>query len=302
VAEAETVRLSSPERVLWPEDGITKGDLFEYYRRVAPMIVPHLRSRPFTMKRYPHGIDGEVFFQKQAPKGMPEWIPTRRFTTHPREGGSRLVDFPLDNSVEAVLYMVQMNCIDMNAWYSRIDKPHRPDFVLFDLDPPEGAEAFALAIEVAQLIRELLDEVGLPGYVKTSGADGIHVVAPITRRSTFEQTYRFAERASRLLEARHPGKVTTEWLKKKRRGVLVDHRQNGWGKTIASVYSVRPKPGAPVSTPLRWEELTADVRPRDFTMEVALRRVDEHGDLFAPVLEDPRPLAPAARALDALYD
>jgi bifunctional non-homologous end joining protein LigD len=302
VAEAETVRLSSPERVLWPEDGITKGDLFEYYRRVAPMIVPHLRSRPFTMKRYPHGIDGEVFFQKQAPKGMPEWIPTRRFTTHPREGGSRLVDFPLVNSVEAVLYMVQMNCIDMNAWYSRIDKPHRPDFVLFDLDPPEGAEAFALAIEVAQLIRELLDEVGLPGYVKTSGADGIHVVAPITRRSTFEQTYRFAERASRLLEARHPGKVTTEWLKKKRRGVLVDHRQNGWGKTIASVYSVRPKPGAPVSTPLRWEELTADVRPRDFTMEVALRRVDEHGDLFAPVLEDPRPLAPAARALDALYD
>jgi bifunctional non-homologous end joining protein LigD len=138
--------------------------------------------------------------------------------------------------------------------------------------------------------------------VKTSGADGIHVVAPITRRSTFEQTYQFAERASRLLEQRHPGKVTTEWLKKKREGVLVDHRQNGWGKTIASVYSVRPKPGAPVSTPLRWEELTADVRPRDFTMGVALRRVAEYGDLFEPVLEQPRPLAPAQRALDALSD
>jgi bifunctional non-homologous end joining protein LigD len=199
-----------------------------------------------------------------------------------------------------VLFMVQNNCIDMNAWYSRVDKPHRPDFVLFDLDPPD--DGFVLAIEVAQLIRELLDELGLPGYVKTSGADGIHVVAPITRRSTFEQTYHFAEGASRLLEQRHPGKLTTQWLKKKREGVLVDHRQNGWGKTIASVYSVRPKPGAPISTPMHWDELTADVRPRDFTMDVALQRINERGDLFAPVLEDPRPLAPAQRALDSLYD
>src|SRR5437868_7974672 len=298
MAETRTVNLTSPERVLYPEDGITKGDLSEYYRKVGPTLVPHLRDRPFTMKRYREGITGEVFFQKQAPRGMPDWIPTRQFRTHPREGGSRLVDFPLVNSTEAVVYMVQMNCVDMNAWYSRVDKPHRPDFVLFDLDPPD--DGFELAIEVAHLIRELLDEIGLPGYVKTSGADGIHVVAPITRRSTFEQTYQFAERASRLLEQRHPGKVTTEWLKKKREGVLVDHRQNGWGKTIASVYSVRPKPGAPVSTPLQWDELTPDVRPRDFTMDVALRRVDRHGDLFAPVLEEPRPLSAAAKALERL--
>ncbi len=250
------------------------------------------------MKRYPHGITGEVFFQKQAPRGMPDWIPTRQFRTWPREGGSRLVDFPLVNFPEAVLWMVQMNCIDMNAWYSRVDKPDRPDFVLFDLDPPD--DGFELAIEVAQLIRELLDELELPGYVKTSGADGIHVVAPITRRSSFKQTYDFAEKASRLLEQRHPGKVTTEWLKKKREGVLVDHRQNGHGKTIASVYSVRPKPGAPVSTPLRWEELTPGVRPRDFGMEQALRRIEEHGDLYSPVLEDPRPLAPAAKKLEKL--
>src|SRR5437899_8040403 len=183
---------------------------------------------------------------------MPSWIPTRQFRTWPRggQGESRLVDFPLVNSREALLWMVQMHCIDMNAWYSRIDKPHRPDFVLFDLDPPEEPDGFAQAIEVAHRIRELLDELELPGYVKTSGADGIHVVAPITRRSTFKQTYDFAEKASRLLEQLHPGKVTTEWLKKKREGVLVDHRQNGHGKTIASVYSVRPKPGAPVSTPL----------------------------------------------------
>jgi bifunctional non-homologous end joining protein LigD len=298
MAEAKIVKLSSPDRVLFPEDGITKGDLFEYYQRVGPTIVPHLRDRPFTMKRYREGIGALGFFQKQAPKGIPDWIPTRQFRTWPREGGSRLVDFPLVNSTEALLWMVQMHCIDMNAWYSRVDKPDRPDFVLFDLDPPD--DGFELAIEVAQLIRELLEELDLPGYVKTSGADGIHVVAPITRRSTFEQTYDFAEQASRLLEQRHPGKVTTEWLKKKREGVLVDHRQNGHGKTIASVYSVRPKPGAPVSTPLRWEELRPGIRPRDFGMVEALRRVEEHGDLFVPVLEDPRPLAPAAKKLEKL--
>src|SRR2546430_4418169 len=278
MAEGRTVKLSSPGSVLYPEDGIKKGAVFEYCKQGGPTIVPHLRDRPFTMKRYPHGITGEVFFQKQAPRGMPDWIPTRQFRTWPREGGSRLVDFPLMNSAEAVLWMVQMNCVDMNAWYSRVDKPDRPDFVLFDLDPPDGG--FPLAIEVAHLIHALLDELGLPGYVKTSGADGIHVVAPITRRSTFHQTYEFAERASRLLERRHPGKVTTEWLKKKREGVLVDHRQNGHGKTIASAYSVRPQPGAPVSTPLRWEELKPGIRPRDFGMEEALRRTEQYGELF----------------------
>ena len=146
-----SVRLSSPERVLFPDEGITKRDLFDYYRAIAPVLVPHLRNRPFTMKRSPYGVAGEAYFQKQAPKGMPSWIPTRTFRTYPREGGSRLVDFPLVNSPEALLWMVQMNCIDMNAWYSRVDKPDRPDFVLFDLDPPEGG--FSLAIRVAHLIR-----------------------------------------------------------------------------------------------------------------------------------------------------
>ena len=198
--------------------------------------------------------------------------------------------------------MVQNNCIDMNAWYSRVDKPHRPDFVLFDLDPPDARDGFAQAVRVAHLVHEALEELELSSYVKTSGADGIHVLVPIARRSTFDQTYEFAERLSRRLEAEHPGLVTTEWLKKKRQGVLVDHRQNGWGKTIASVYSVRPKPGAPVSTPLEWGELTEDVRPRNFSMQVALERVRERGDLFEPVLEEPRPLSAAAKALDRLYD
>jgi len=294
------VRLTSPDRVLFPRDGITKGDLFSYYERIAPVLVPHLRDRPFTLKRYPHGIDGEIYFQKQTPRGAPDWLRTRRFTTHPRGGGSRQVDFALVDSPEAVLWMVQMNCVDMNAWYSRVDRPDRPDYVVFDLDPPDEPDAFDAAIEVAHLVRELLDEVGLPGHVKTSGADGIHVLAPVRRRATFEDTYAFAEDAARLLERRHPGLVTTEWLKRKREGVLLDHRQNGWGKTIASVYSVRPKPGAPVSTPLRWEELRPGLRPREFPMEAVLERVRRHGDLYAPVLDEPHALGAAARRLARL--
>lgn len=289
------VPLTSPDRVLFPDDGVTKSDLFDYYHAVAPVLVPHLRHRPFTMKRYREGITGEGFFQKQAPKGMPAWIATRQFRTFPREGGSRLVDFPLVDSREALVWMVQMHCIDMNAWYPRVDKPHRPDFVVFDLDPPDGG--FALAVRVARLVRAALDELGLRSHAKTSGADGIHVLVPITRRSTFEETYEFAERVSRSLEARYPGLVTTEWLKRKRTGVLVDHRQNGWGKTIASVYSVRPRPGAPVSTPLAWEELTEGVAPRQFGMREVLARVEREGDLYEPVLRGGQALGPALREL-----
>jgi bifunctional non-homologous end joining protein LigD len=290
--------LSSADRVLFPDDGVTKGDLFAYYDEVADALVPHLRDRPFTMKRWREGLPGGAFFQKQAPKGMPAWLPTRQFRTHPRGGGeSRLVDFPLVDSREAVLWMVQMHCIDMNAWYSRIDHPDRPDFVLFDLDPPEGPDAFPLCVRVAHVVREKLAALELESWVKTSGADGIHILVPIARRSTYAETYEFAELVGRSLAEERPGEVTTEWLKKKRSGVLLDHRQNGWGKTIASVYSVRPKPGAPVSTPLRWEELTEDVMPRDFTMARVLERIATHGDLFEPVLHGKQALGPALKAL-----
>jgi bifunctional non-homologous end joining protein LigD len=291
------VRLSSADRVLFPEDGITKGDLFAYYGEVAPAILPHLKNRPFTLKRYPHGITQEAYFQKQAPRGVPDWIPTRQFTTHPRDGGSRLVDFALVNSRDALLWMVQMNCVDMNAWYSRVDKPERPDYVVFDLDPAD--DGFANAVRVAQLVRAALERVELRSYVKTSGASGIHVLVPISRRASFGDTYEFAELVSRQVEAENPGLATTEWLKKKRPpgSVLVDHRQNGHGKTIASVYSVRPRPGAPVSTPLRWEELTEQVRPRDFGMREVLERIDRHGDLYEPVLQGGQSLATALRSL-----
>jgi bifunctional non-homologous end joining protein LigD len=291
------VRLTHPERVLFPGDGVTKGDLAEYYAEIGDAIVPHLRDRPFTLKRYPHGIHGQPYFHKQAPKGKPAWIPTRQFRTWPREGGSRLVDFTLVNEPAALVWMVQMNCIDMNAWYSRIDKPERPDYVVFDLDPPESRNGFAQAIRVAHLIREALERLELRSYVKTSGADGIHVLVPIARRSSYPDTYEFAARVSRRLEAENPSLVTTEWLKKKRRGVLVDHRQNGHGKTIAAAYSVRPKPGAPVSTPLHWEELGKKVRPRNFGMREALERVQRHGDLFQPVLKGGQALSPPLRQL-----
>jgi bifunctional non-homologous end joining protein LigD len=237
------VRLTSADRVLFPEDGITKGDLFEYYGEIAPVIVPHLRNRPFTMKRWREGIRGGSFFQKQAPKGLPSWVKTRRFTTHPREGGSRLVDFVLVNDEPTLLSMVQMHCIDMNAWYSRVDKPHRPDFVLFDLDPPEGL--WREAIEVAHLIRGRLEELGLESHVKTSGSTGIHVLVPIARRSTFEDTYEFAELVSRGLAEEHDGLVTVEWLKEKRRGVLRATTARRARVDPAPLEGVEARPGLP---------------------------------------------------------
>ena len=299
-AASAKARLTSADRRLFPEDGITKGDLFAFYDAVADALVPHLRDRPFTMKRYREGIAGPAFFQKQAPKGMPSWIETRQFPTQPRDGGPRLVDFPLVNSREALLWMVQMHCIDMNAWYSRVDEPMRPDYVVFDLDPPEGD--FALGVSAARLIGDLMSELGIRAYPKTSGADGMHVFVPIERRHSFEEAHAFAEAAARVLEARHPGVVTTEWRKAKRNGVLIDFHQNGAGRTTASVYSVRPKPGATVSTPLQWEELDDRLERRDFPMQVALQRIEERGDLFAPVLAGGQSLQTAMAELSSLRE
>ena len=293
-----SVKLTNPDRVIFPADGITKGDLFAYYDAITDVLVPHLRDRPFTMKRYREGLAGPAFFQKQAPKGMPSWIPTRRFETRTRDGRARMVDFPLVNSREALLWMVQMHCIDMNAWYSRVDRPDRPDYVVFDLDPPDGD--FAGGVRAARLVGELMTELGLRAYVKTSGADGMHVLVPIERRHTFEETHAFAEAVALVLEARHPGVVTAEWLKVNRRGVLIDYHQNGRGRTTASVYSVRPKPGATVSTPLYWEELEDGLDRRAFTMETVLRRVREEGDLFAPVLAGGQTLTQPMRTLQGL--
>jgi bifunctional non-homologous end joining protein LigD len=292
-----TLRLSNLDKPFWPEERITKGDLIAYYRDVAPVLVPHLRDRPFTMKRYPDGWQGKHFFQKDAPSHMPAWIPTFSYRSTSRATREkRTLRYPLVNDELALLWMANMGCIDMNTWYSRVDKAATPDFVLFDLDPSPDV-GFAEVVQVALLIKEVLDALGLAGFPKTSGADGFHVLVPIARRYTYGQTRELTEIVAGTLARLHPGLVTTAWAKAKRRGVLIDANQNGEGKTIASVYSVRPRAGAPVSTPLRWEEVTEELDPADFTMEVVLDRVQRHGDLFAGVLTTKQALGKALREL-----
>ena len=292
------LKLSNLDKPFWPEEGITKGDLLAYYREIAPALVPHLKDRPFTMKRYPDGFKGKFFFQKDAPKHMPEWIPTRPFeaSTRDRPPKRRVIDFPLVNDELALLWMVNMGCIDMNTWYSRVDKPSRPDFVLFDLDPSPDV-GFPEAIRVALLIKETLDLLELESLAKTSGSEGIHILVPIARRHTFTETREFSEIIAGAIARAHPGLATTEWTKAKRRGVLIDTNQNGEGKTIASVYSVRPKPGAPVSTPLRWDEVNESLDPAAFTMDAVLARVAKEGDLFNGVLLSKQSLGAALRSL-----
>jgi bifunctional non-homologous end joining protein LigD len=295
---SRVLKLSNLDKPFWPEEGITKGDLLAYYRDVAPVVVPHLRERPFTMKRYPDGAFGKFFFQKDAPKHMPDWIPTRRFEVSARDSARtrKHVDFPLVNDELALLWMVNMGCIDLNTWYSRVDKPARPDFVLFDLDPSPDV-GFAETIEVALLVKETLELLGLESFPKTSGSEGIHVLVPIARRHGFDETRRFSEIVAGAIARAHPRLATTEWSKAKRRGVLIDSNQNGEGKTIASVYSVRPKPGAPVSTPLRWDEVNESLDPTAFTMDAVLDRVAREGDLYEPVLTTRQTLGAALRAL-----
>jgi bifunctional non-homologous end joining protein LigD len=292
------LKLSNLDKPFWPEEGITKGDLLSYYQSVADVLVPHLKNRPFTMKRYPDGWQGEFFFQKDAPKHMPEWIETREIDVSTRESPRRTkrIRAPLVNDELALLWMVNMGCIDMNTWYSRVDKPERPDWVLFDLDPSPDV-GFKETVQVALLVKQALDALQLDSFVKTSGADGIHVLVPIARRYTYADTRRFSAIIAGALARSYQGLVTTEWTKAKRRGVLIDSNQNGEGKTIASVYSVRPKAGAPVSTPLRWDEVREDLDPADFTIEVVLDRVRKQGDLFAGVLTTKQSLTTALKAL-----
>ena len=292
------LKLSNLDKPFWPEEGIAKGDLLAYYRDIAPAILPHLKDRPFTMKRYPDGWKGKFFFQKDAPKHMPDWIPTRQFeaSTRDRPPKRRLIDFALVNDELALLWMVNMGCIDMNTWYSRVDKPSRPDWVLFDLDPSPDV-GFPETIEVALLIKQTLDLLELESFAKTSGSEGIHILVPIARRHTYADTREFSEIVAGAIARAHPGLATTEWTKAKRRGVLIDSNQNGEGKTIASAYSVRPKAGAPVSTPLRWEEVNESLDPSAFTMEVVLDRVAREGDLFEGVLTTKQSLGDALRKL-----
>jgi bifunctional non-homologous end joining protein LigD len=292
------LKLTNLDKVFWADEGITKGDLLAYYRAVAPVLVPHLSDRPFTMRRYPDGAYGKAFFQKDAPKGMPDWIPTARIqvTTRDRPRQRRWIRAPLVNDELGLLWMVNMGCIDMNAWYSRVDKLDRPDFVLFDLDPSPDV-GFEETLEVTLLVKDALDALGLVSFAKTSSAEGMHVLVPVERRHSYDDTRRFSEIVAGAIARSYPKLATTQWAKATRRGVLIDANQNGEGKTIASAYSVRPRPGAPVSTPLRWEEVKPGLDPREFTMDVVRERVERHGDLFEGVLTTRQRLNDALKAL-----
>ncbi len=292
------LRLSNLSKPFWPEDGITKGDLLAYYREVAPVLLPHMKGRPFTMRRYPDGANGKAFFQKDAPTHMPDWIPTFHalVSTRAQSRTKKPIDFPVVNDELALLWMVNMGCIDMNTWYSRLDKPDRPDFVLFDLDPTPEVP-WSQTIEVALILKQLLDQLGLASFPKTSGGKGFHVLVPLDRRSTYADTRGFAEVVAGAIARTHPKLATTEWSKARRRGVLIDANQNGEGKTIASAYSVRPKPGAPVSTPLTWDEVDDSLSPASYTMPVVLERVRTLGDVYAGVLTTKQSLSKALSTL-----
>jgi bifunctional non-homologous end joining protein LigD len=297
-ATSGRVKLSNLDKVFWPDEGITKGDLLEYYRAVAPVLLAHLRDRPFTMRRYPDGIAGSAFFQKDAPSHMPDWIRRVPLVVSTRESPRRKkrIEAPLVNDEDALLWMVNMGCIDMNVWYSRVDKLDRPDFVLFDLDPSPDV-GFKETVQVALLVKAALDALGLVSFPKTSSADGMHVLVPVERRYTHDDTREFSEIVAGAIARSHRGLATTEWSKSRRRGVLIDSNQNGEGKTIASAYSVRPRPSAPVSTPLRWDEVNEGLDPASFTMDMVLERVRRDGDLFEGVLTTKQRLDKALNSL-----
>lgn len=278
-----TVRLSNLDKLYWSADGITKGDLLAYYREVAPWLLPHLRDRPFTMKRYPDGWAGRPFFRRDATNYAPAWM--KRASVEMGSGGDeRTIEVPAVNDELALLWMVNTGCIECHTWYSRMDRLDRPDWVVFDLDPSDDV-GFAEAVQVARLVKRALDDVGLVSFPKTSGAHGIHVLVPIERRHTYEEARRFADGVARRLAEEHPELATIEWSKARRRGVLIDARQNAKGKSIASVYSVRPMPGAPVSMPLRWKDVNAKLDPAAYTRDSVLGRLRRHGDLFEGVLK-----------------
>jgi bifunctional non-homologous end joining protein LigD len=275
------VRLTSLQKVFWPGEGYTKRDLLQYYLEVSLFLLPHLTNRAMVMKRYPNGITGEFFFMKRAPKPHPEFL---KVCVIPHASGN-IVDFPVVRDVASLLWIVNLGCIDLNPWYATCDDFDRPDYLHFDLDPTPNA-SFEQVLETALLARDALTSMKIRSYPKTTGSRGIHVYVPIVRGPLQKQVWTFAKEFSLELAARHPDLITAVYRVAKRpeRRVLVDYNQNAWGRTLASVYSVRPRPGAPVSAPLRWEEVEHGVRIEDFRMENMPARLRETGDLFKPLL------------------
>ena len=275
------VRLTNLRKAFWPERGITKGALLQYYADVAPVLLPHIRDRAMVMKRYPDGAAGPFFFMKRAPTPRPDWIRTCAI----EHGSGNVIDFPVIDDLPSLLWVINLGCIDLNQWYAKCDASDRPDYVHFDLDPGEGA-TFEQVRESALIVRDALETLGMKPLAKTSGSKGMHVYVPIVRGPLQKAVWTFAKALAVELVSRHPTLMTSEYRVAKRPGrrVLVDYNQNRWGSTLASVYSVRPRPLATVSTPLTWAEVAGRARTEDFRIDNVLARVETHGDLWKPLL------------------
>jgi bifunctional non-homologous end joining protein LigD len=286
--------ITHPDKLLFPADGISKGELAAYYATVGPILLPHLRGRPVTMERFPAGIDKKGFMQKDVVKGYPEWlarveVPKRDGTTH----------YALIDDARSLEWLANQNCITPHVWTSRQPALDMPDSCVFDLDPsrdePDELRAAAIAV------RDVLEELGLSSSVKTSGSKGYHIVVPLDARTGFEEVWRFAHGVGALLVKRQPERLTQEFLKTERAGrILVDTGRNGHGATLAAPYAVRPKPGAPVSAPCTWQELEAgQALPQSFGLRAMAARIERLGDLWATLYDRPQPLRPAIERLEA---
>ena len=275
------VRLTNLRKPFWPALGITKGALIQYYVDVAPVLVPHIADRAMVMKRYPHGADGPFFFMKRAPVPRPDWIRTCRID----HDSGNVIDFPVIDDVPSLMWVINLGCIDLNQWYARCDDVHRPDFVHFDLDPGEGA-TFDQARECALIVRDALEQLEMKPLVKTSGSKGLHVYVPIVRGPVQKEVWTFAKALAVELASRHPALMTSEYrvARRPRGRILVDYNQNAWGRTLASIYSVRPRPQATVSTPLAWDEVAAGARIEDFRLDNVRERIARLGDLWKPLI------------------
>jgi bifunctional non-homologous end joining protein LigD len=287
------LRLTNLDKVYFPDEGYTKGDLIQYYASVAPVLLPHLAGRPISMSRYPEGIKGPSFYEKRAPGHQPDWMRTTPVVSDSQGG---VIDFLVADSVEALMWFANMGCIETHPFHSREGRLEHPDYAIFDFDPAEGSN-WDQVVEGGRLLEVALTQLGLTGYPKLSGARGLHVYVPLEPVHEFSRVRRFVGEVGNYLAAARPDALTMEWDKPKRKGkVFVDHNRNASGQTVASVYSVRPRPGAPVSAPLTWEEL-GEVANGDITIINLWDRLQRYGDLFALVVAGGQTLDSAEEAL-----
>jgi bifunctional non-homologous end joining protein LigD len=278
------VDVSRADKVLFPEDGITKGDLVHHYERVADVMLPHLAGRPLTMERFPDGIDGNRFYQKSASGHFPVWI---RRVSWPKQDGT--VDHVVADDAATLVYLANQAAVTFHTGLAREDAMFNPDQVVFDLDPAD--DDFGLVRETACEVRTMLEDLGLVPYVKTTGSRGLHVMVPVDRSATFEETHRFAAQLAAVLAARHPDELTTEVRKVKRAGRLfLDIGRNQYNQHAVAAYAVRPRPGAPVSTPIEWDEVTSRLGPQRWTLRNLARRLARRPCPWLHMYDDARPL------------